>query len=248
MRVVGRRLFGDGTPGEGSVTCRCPAATMLPAGTDHHSAARWQQRARRCLPNPPATRRHCRPRRPQSPSSERRRAAYRRAIASIAVSGPPTCPRASVADLVVFRGSSTLTGTVNGSLIAFDAPVTISGRVVKRCRLLSRGVELRSGTEVTGDVVSQADPVLAPRARIGGQTRRVETHLDWQGFGWATRLALWLVVLGGCSCSSACRSWPSSRWEHRRDPARSGDFGGPGAHLRPRLHRDGPGHRSANHS
>jgi hypothetical protein len=36
-----------------------------------------------------------------------------------------------VADLVVFPGSSALTGTVNGSLIAFDAPVTISGRVVE---------------------------------------------------------------------------------------------------------------------
>jgi cytoskeletal protein CcmA (bactofilin family) len=99
-----------------------------------------------------------------------------------------------VGDLVVFHGSATVDGTVNGSLTAFDAPVTISGRVAGDVVVFRGRVELRSGAEVTGDVVSQAAPVVAPGARIGGETRRVETHVDWQGFGWAGRLALWIAV------------------------------------------------------
>jgi hypothetical protein len=94
----------------------------------------------------------------------------------------------------VFHGSATVDGTVEGSLTAFDAPVTISGRVTGDVVVFNGQVVLRSGGTVTGDVVSQSSPVVAPGATIGGQTRRVETNVNWKGFGWVGRLAWWLAV------------------------------------------------------
>ena len=97
-------------------------------------------------------------------------------------------------DLVVFHGSATVDGTVDGSLTAFDAPVTISGRVNGDVVVLNGRVVLRSGAVVTRDVVSQNAPVVASGTTIGGETRRVQTNVNWKGFGWASRLAWWLAV------------------------------------------------------
>jgi hypothetical protein len=85
-------------------------------------------------------------------------------------------------------------GTVDGSLTAFDAPVTISGRVNGDVVAFNGRVELRSGANVSGDVVSRDAPVVASGATIGGTTRRVQTNVRWDGFGWAGRLAFWLAV------------------------------------------------------
>jgi hypothetical protein len=115
--------------------------------------------------------------------------------AFVVLSGPADVPRGQqVGDLVVFHGSSTVDGTVDGSLTAFDAPVTISGRVNGDVVVFNGRVELASGANVTGDVVSQDDPVVASGATIGGTTRRVQTNVNWDGFGWAGRLAWWLAV------------------------------------------------------
>ena len=115
--------------------------------------------------------------------------------AFVVLSGRADVPQGrQVGDLVVFHGSSTVDGTVNGSVTAFDAPVTISGRVNGDVVVFNGRVELRSGATVTGDVVSQAAPVLASGATIGGATRRVQTNVNWDGFGWAGRLAFWLAV------------------------------------------------------
>jgi hypothetical protein len=74
--------------------------------------------------------------------------------AFVVLSGRADVPEGEqVGDLVVFHGSSTVDGTVDGSLTAFDAPVT-----------------------------------------IGGERRRVQTNVNWEGFGWAGRLAWWLAV------------------------------------------------------
>jgi len=83
---------------------------------------------------------------------------------------------------------------VDGSLTAFDAPVTISGRVNGDVVVFNGRVELRSGANVTGDVISQQDPVVASGATIGGERRRVQTNVNWEGFGWVGRLAWWLAV------------------------------------------------------
>ncbi len=115
--------------------------------------------------------------------------------AFVVLSGPADVPRdQQVGDLVVFHGSSTVDGTVNGSLTAFDAPVTISGRVDGDVVVFNGRVELANGANVTGDVVSQDDPVVASGATIGGTTRRVQTNLNWDGFGWAGALLWWLAV------------------------------------------------------
>ena len=115
--------------------------------------------------------------------------------AFVVLSGRADVPQGQqVGDLVVFHGSSTVDGTVNGSLTAFDAPVTISGRVNGDVVVFNGRLELRSGANVTGDVVSQQAPVVASGATIGGERRRVQTNVRWDGFGWAGRLAWWLAV------------------------------------------------------
>ena len=76
--------------------------------------------------------------------------------AFVVLSGRADVPQSQqVGDLVVFHGSSTVDGTVDGSLTAFDAPVTISGRVNGDVVVFNGRVELQSGANVTGDVVSQ---------------------------------------------------------------------------------------------
>src|SRR5215212_5123443 len=114
----------------------------------------------------------------------------------VVLSGPADVPEGrQVGDLVVFHGSSRVDGTVDGSLTAFDAPVTISGRVNGDVVVFNGRVELAGGANVTGDVVSQDDPIVASGATIGGTTRRVQTTVNWDdGFGWAGRLVWWLAV------------------------------------------------------
>ena len=113
----------------------------------------------------------------------------------VVLSGRADVPEGqTVGDLVVFHGSATVDGTVDGSLTAFDAPVTISGRVNGDVVVFNGRVELRSGANVTGDVVSQSAPVVASGATIGGTSKRLQTNTNWEGFGWAGRLAWWLAV------------------------------------------------------
>src|SRR6266540_6659306 len=115
--------------------------------------------------------------------------------AFVVLSGRADVPSGQqVDDLVVFHGSSTVDGTVDGSLTAFDAPVVISGRVNGDVVVFNGQVELRSGANVTGDVVSRDAPVVASGATIGGERRRVQTNVRWEAFGWIGRLAWWLAV------------------------------------------------------
>jgi hypothetical protein len=113
----------------------------------------------------------------------------------VVLSGPANVHEGErVGDLVVFHGSSTVGGAVEGTLTAFDAPVTISGRVDGDVIAFNGRVELRSGAHVGGDVVTREAPVVAADATVDGETRRVHTNLNWEGFGWAGRLAWWLAV------------------------------------------------------
>ena len=115
--------------------------------------------------------------------------------AFVVLSGRADVPEGqTVGDLVVFHGSATVDGTVDGSLTAFDAPVTISGRVNGDVVVFNGRVELRSGANVAGDVVSQQAPVVASGATIGGQRKRVQTNVNWEGFSLAGRFAWWLAV------------------------------------------------------
>src|SRR5215213_1854346 len=107
------------------------------------------------------------------------------AEAFVVLSGRADVPQGQqVGDLVVFHGSSTVDGAVDGSLTAFDAPVTISARLNGDVVVFNGRVELRSGADVTGDVNSREDPVVGSGATIGGTTRRVQTNVRWEGFGW----------------------------------------------------------------
>jgi len=113
----------------------------------------------------------------------------------VVLSGRADVPEGEqVGDLVVFHGSAVMDGTVEGSLTAFDAPVTIAGRVNGDVVVFNGRVVLQSGANVTGDVVSQQAPVVASGATIGGTTKRLQTNTNWEGFGWAGRVAWWLAV------------------------------------------------------
>jgi hypothetical protein len=102
--------------------------------------------------------------------------------AFVVLSGRADVPQGqTVGDLVVFHGSATVDGTVDGSLTAFDAPVTISGRVNGDVVVFNGRVELQSGANVTGDVVSQQAPVVASGATIGGTSKRLQTNTNWEG-------------------------------------------------------------------
>ena len=115
--------------------------------------------------------------------------------AFVVLSGRANVPEGEeVGDLVVFHGSSAVDGTVNGSVTTFDAPVTISGRVNGDVVVFNGRVELQDGANVTGDVVSRGEPVVASGATIGGETERIQTNFNWDGFGWVGRLAWWLAV------------------------------------------------------
>ncbi len=115
--------------------------------------------------------------------------------AFVVLSGRADVPSGrQVGDLVVFHGSSTVDGTVNGSLTAFDAPVVVSGRVNGDVMVFNGRLELRSGANVTGDVVSRDAPVVASGATIGGTSKRVQTDVRWNRFGWIGRLAWWLAI------------------------------------------------------
>jgi hypothetical protein len=179
--------------------------------------------------------------------------------AFVVLSGRADVPKGQqVGDLVVFHGSSTVDGTVDGSLTAFDAPVTISGRVNGDVVAFNGRVELRSGANVTGDVVSQQAPVVASGATIGGQRKRVQTNTNWEGFGWAGKLAWWLAVSISTLVVGLVLVWlvgrgaawilevlrPAHPGHHRpghagRDPARLGRAGGPGADLCTRVRGHG---------
>jgi cytoskeletal protein CcmA (bactofilin family) len=115
--------------------------------------------------------------------------------AFVVLSGPADVPAGKTVNaLVVFQGSSTVDGTVNGSLTAFNAPVTISGRVNGDVTVFNGRVELRSGATVTGDVSSQQAPVVAQGATIGGTTRGISGNLNWNRFGWVSRVFWWLAI------------------------------------------------------
>jgi hypothetical protein len=115
--------------------------------------------------------------------------------AFVVLSGRADVPEGQqVGDLVVFHGSADVAGAVEGSLTAFDAPVTISGRVNGDVVVFNGRVELQSGANVTGDVVSQQAPVVASGATIGGTSKRLQTNTNWEGFGRAGKLAWWLAV------------------------------------------------------
>jgi hypothetical protein len=115
--------------------------------------------------------------------------------AFVVLSGRADVPEGQqVGDLVVFHGSANVAGTVDGSVTAFDAPAVISGRVNGDVVVFNGRVELQSGANVTGDVVSQSAPVVASGATIGGTTKRLQTNTNWEGFGWAGKLAWWLAV------------------------------------------------------
>jgi Polymer-forming cytoskeletal len=94
-----------------------------------------------------------------------------------------------VPGIVIFSGSLTVEGTVNGPITAFGAPVTISGRVYGNVIAFKGPLKLLNRAVVTGDVRSRNQPLIEPGANVKGITGQLAAN-----FGWIWRLLSWLAV------------------------------------------------------
>jgi hypothetical protein len=121
--------------------------------------------------------------------------------AFVVLSGRADVPRGrTVGDLVVFHGSASVDGTVDGSLTAFDARSPSRGGSTATWSCSTAGSSCKSGANVTGDVDSQQALVVASGATIGGTSKRLQPNTNWEGFGWAGRLGWCPSSLAGGSC------------------------------------------------
>jgi hypothetical protein len=94
-----------------------------------------------------------------------------------------------VPGIVIFSGSLTVEGTVNGPITAFGAPVTISGRVYGNVLAFKGPLKLLDGAVVTGDVRSRNGPLIESGATAKGITGEIASN-----FGWIWRVLSWLAV------------------------------------------------------
>jgi hypothetical protein len=94
-----------------------------------------------------------------------------------------------VPGIVIFSGSLTVEGTVNGPITAFGAPVTVSGRVYGNVLAFRGPLKLLDGAVVTGDVRSRYQPLIEPGATIKGITGELSSN-----FGWIWRVLSWLAA------------------------------------------------------
>jgi hypothetical protein len=95
-------------------------------------------------------------------------------------------------DVVIFHGSLTIEGTA-AEVVAFDAPVSISGSVEGDVVAFNGTVTVRSGASVGGDIVSRKAPVIEEGATVRGEVRR-GGELWQEPFPFIGRLAAWLAV------------------------------------------------------
>jgi hypothetical protein len=108
----------------------------------------------------------------------------------VVLSGRIDIPRGQqVPGIVIFSGSLTVEGTVNGPITAFGAPVTVSGSVYGNVLAFKGPLRLLDGAVVTGDVRSRYQPVIEPGATVKGITGELSSN-----FGWIWRVLSWLAV------------------------------------------------------
>jgi hypothetical protein len=95
-------------------------------------------------------------------------------------------------DVVLFHGSLGIDGTV-GDVVAFDAPVTVTGSVRGDLFAFNGTVTVRSGATVGGDIVSRREPIIEEGARVRGDV--VRGGAFWQEpFPFFGRLVSWIAV------------------------------------------------------
>jgi hypothetical protein len=108
----------------------------------------------------------------------------------VILSGRIDVPRGQqVPGIVIFGGSLTVEGTVNGPITAFGASVTISGRVYGNVLAFKGPLKLLNGALVTGDVRSRNGPSIESGATVRGITGEMAGN-----FGWIWRVLSWLAV------------------------------------------------------
>jgi hypothetical protein len=111
----------------------------------------------------------------------------------IVLNGELTIPEGrSVDTAVIFHGPATIDGTVTGSVVVFDGRADIGGSVQGDVVVFNGAVNVRSGAEVGGDIVSRQTPTIAPDATVRGQQTSVSTRFDAADLGFASRVAWWV--------------------------------------------------------
>jgi hypothetical protein len=98
----------------------------------------------------------------------------------------------TVETAVVFDGPVVVDGTISETLVVFNGRTTISGRVVEDVVVFNGAVVVRAGAEIGGDLITRQEPDVEEGATVRGSTKDVTTRFDFEGFGFAARIAGWI--------------------------------------------------------
>jgi hypothetical protein len=108
----------------------------------------------------------------------------------VVLSGRIDIPKGQqVPGIVIFSGTLTVEGTVNGPITAFGAPVTISGHVYGNVLAFKGPLRVLDGAVVTGDVKSRYGPSIESGATVRGIRGELASN-----FAWIWRVVSWLAV------------------------------------------------------
>ena len=100
----------------------------------------------------------------------------------------------TVDSVVIFDGPATVEGVVEGSVVAFNGDVTISGSVGNDVVVFNGAVTVRSGAEISGDLLTREAAVVEDGAVVRGEIRRRVWDLAREPFPFLARLAVWVAV------------------------------------------------------
>ena len=98
----------------------------------------------------------------------------------------------TVTSAVLFNGTATINGTVDGSLVVFNGDVVVNGTVRRDVVVFNGEIRIASGAEVGGDLVTRSTPVVADGATVRGEQRQVSWEVDAADVGFASRFVWWL--------------------------------------------------------
>ena len=100
----------------------------------------------------------------------------------------------TVDGVVLFNGTASIEGTVEGDVVVFNGDTTITGRVDGNVVVFSGDVEAAAGSTITGDLITATAPRVDPAADVQGETRRFDFEGAWSGVTLVSKLAWWLAA------------------------------------------------------
>lgn len=112
----------------------------------------------------------------------------------VVLTGEVTIEEGRTVDSVfIFNGPAEIEGAVRGQVVAFNGDVVISGSVGEDVVSLNGTVTVRSGAEVSGDLITREPADVEEGATVRGRTRRAFDPTEGP-FPFFARLAVWIAV------------------------------------------------------